>query len=66
MANMQDSEINICRILEKRDGYIKFAVDEDLSTLQSNLDINSSEQIINNFLKDEQIGNIVVNPKEYY
>ena len=38
----------------------------ELSSPQSNLDINSSEQIINNFLKDEQIGNIVVNPKEYY
>lgn len=55
MANKQDSEITICRVLEKRDGYIKFAVDDGLTTPQGNLDINSGEEIINNFLEDEQI-----------
>jgi hypothetical protein len=55
MANMQDSEITICRILEKREGFVKFAVDEGLSTPESNLDVDSSEEIINNFLEDEQI-----------
>ena len=55
IANKQDCEITICRVLEKRDGYIKFAVDEGLSTPESNLDINSSEHIINEFLDEEQI-----------
>ena len=55
MANMLDSEITVCHILEKRDGFIKFAVDEGLSTPESNLDIDSSEEIINNFLDEEQI-----------
>ena len=55
IANKQDCEITICRVLEKRDGYIKFTVDEGLSTPESNLDINSSEHIINAFLDEEQI-----------
>ena len=28
IANKQDCEITICRVLEKRDGYIKFITDE--------------------------------------
>ena len=55
MANKQDREITICRVLEKRDGYIKFAVDDGLTTPQGNLEINSSEKIISNILDKEQI-----------
>ena len=55
MANKQDSEITICRVLEKRDGYIKFAVDDGLTKPQGNLDINSRDAIISNILDEEQI-----------
>ena len=55
MANKPDNEITICRVLEKRDGYIRFAVDDGLTKPQTNLDINTREKIINNILEEEQI-----------
>lgn len=59
LANMQDDEISICRILDKHDGYIQFAVDEDLPSPKYYLDEYSSEQIVSCILQEEQIDSSV-------
>lgn len=55
LAHMQDDEIDCCRVLEKRDGYIRFAVDEGLPSPEYKLAEQDSERIVSNILSEEQI-----------
>lgn len=50
-----DDEIELCKILHKTDGLIRFAVNEGLKKPQSFLEKSDGIQIINKFLSIEQI-----------
>lgn len=54
-SEKSNDDIEICKILQKEDGIIRFAINENLQSPESHLIKSTDSEIINRFLSKEQI-----------
>lgn len=53
-SEKSNDDIEICKILQKEDGIIRFAINENLQSPESHLIKSTDSEIINRFLSKEQ------------
>lgn len=63
IAKKSDADIAVCKVIEQKEGYIRFSVDEGLSKPRGHFSTSSENEIIDKIIEEEQIehtmGNIV-------
>lgn len=60
LSELSSAEVTPCKIIDRGANYIKFEVDEDLTPCQQHI-CDSSDDIIQFFLEDEQIDSSIAN-----
>lgn len=61
LADMSDKDISLCKIIEKREGYIRFVVDEGLSRPEKHLELQEADNIVQTILHKKQINKSITN-----